>query len=46
MTDDPYLLYPAIFVFTMMIIGLVLTVREFSQDRLKRRDERDRSGAP
>lgn len=46
MTDDPYLLYPAIFVFTMMIIGLVLTVREFSQDRLKKRGEPDSSKSP
>lgn len=46
MTDDPYLLYPAIFVFTMMIIGLVLTVREFSQDRLKKQREGDRSKSP
>ncbi len=46
MTDDPYLLYPAIFVFTMMIIGLVLTVREFSQERLKKQAERDKSRGP
>lgn len=46
MTDDPYLLYPAIFVFTMMIIGLVLTVREFSQDRLKRQGKQDKSRTP
>ena len=29
----PDLLYPAIFVFALMVIGLVLTIREFSQER-------------
>jgi hypothetical protein len=42
----PDLLYPAIFVFTMMVIGLVLTIREFSSDRLKKQGEQDQSKNP
>jgi flagellar biosynthesis/type III secretory pathway M-ring protein FliF/YscJ len=29
--SDPDILYPAIFVFSMLLIGLVLTIREFSR---------------
>ena len=35
---EPDILYPAIFVFSMMLIGLLLTVWEFS--RLQKRQER------
>ena len=36
MTDDPDLLYVAIFVFTMLLIGIALTVREFSSDHIRK----------
>ena len=29
--SNPDILYPAIFVFSMLLIGLVLTIREFSR---------------
>lgn len=35
--SEPDILYPAIFVFSMMLIGLLLTIWEFS--RLHRREQ-------
>ena len=43
---DPDLLYPAIFVFAMLVVGLFLTVREFSSDRLRSEDERSTMRGP
>jgi hypothetical protein len=43
--NEPDILYPAIFVFSMLLIGLALTVWEFSRIRkraqpVRKRDER------
>ena len=37
--NEPDILYPAIFVFSMLLIGLLLTLWEFS--RLQKRKQRD-----
>lgn len=42
MTFD--LIYPAIFVFLLMIIGVVLTAIEFNQLEKDEAEEKDRSG--
>lgn len=34
--NGPELLYMATLVFTLLMVGLVLTVREFSRDRIRR----------
>lgn len=40
--NEPDILYPAIFVFTMLLIGLALTVWEFSRIRKRAQPARDR----
>jgi hypothetical protein len=45
--SDPDILYPAIFVFSMLLIGLVLTIREFSRlhaEENRHKQERRASG--
>jgi hypothetical protein len=39
--SEPDILYPAIFVFSMMLLGLLLTVLEFSR---LRRSEKEKAG--
>ena len=51
--NQPEILYTAIFVFSMMLIGLLLTIREFSRlqssaskrEQQNRATERDHAGA-
>jgi hypothetical protein len=40
--SEPDILYPAIFVFTMMLIGIVLTVWEFTRIAKRAHPERNR----
>jgi hypothetical protein len=40
--NEPDILYPAIFVFTMLLIGLALTVWEFLRIKNRAQPERDR----
>jgi hypothetical protein len=40
--NEPDILYPAIFVFTMLMIGLALTVWEFSRIKKRARPARNR----
>jgi hypothetical protein len=42
--EGPDLLYPALFVFSLLIVGLVLTVREFRRDGLEKSDNRPLRG--
>jgi len=42
--SEPEILYPAIFVFSMMMIGLLLTILEFS--RMHRQETRGRNDNP
>jgi hypothetical protein len=40
--SEPDILYPAIFVFSMMLVGLLLTMVEFSRLRKSELDKADR----
>ncbi len=40
--NEPDILYPAIFVFSMLLIGLALTVWEFSRIKKRAQPERNR----
>jgi len=42
--NEPDIMYPAIFVFTMLLIGLALTVWEFSRIKKKAQPARKRDG--
>ncbi len=42
MSSEPEILYPAIFVFSMLLIGLVLTMWEFSRIQKAARDKDNR----
>ena len=46
--SEPEILYPAIFVFSMLMIGLLLTILEFirMQKRLKQEQQRRSDEAP
>ena len=46
--NEPEILYPAIFVFSMLMIGLLLTILEFirMQKRLKQEQQRRSDEAP
>ena len=46
--NEPEILYPAIFVFSMLMIGLLLTILEFirMQKRLKQEQQRRSEEAP
>ena len=42
--NEPDILYPAIFVFSMLLIGLALTVWEFSRIKKRAQPARKRDG--
>lgn len=42
--NEPDILYPAIFVFSMLLIGLLLTVWEFSRLQKRKQQELDKQG--
>ena len=46
--SEPEILYPAIFVFSMLMIGLILTILEFirMQKQLKQQQQRRSDKAP
>ena len=43
--NEPVILYPAIFVFSMLLIGLLLTIWEFTrmQKKIRQKQERQRA---
>ncbi len=44
--NEPQLLYMAALVFTLLVVGLGLTVREFSRDRFQRQRGQKRGRGP
>ncbi|MGB5177710.1 MAG: hypothetical protein WBP44_03165 [Gammaproteobacteria bacterium] len=40
--NEPVILYPAIFVFSMLLIGLLLTMWEFTRMQKKTRQQQER----
>jgi hypothetical protein len=44
--NEPDILYPAIFVFSMLLIGLLLTMWEFSRLQKRKQRDLDKQGHP